>query len=248
MKQANLLKKHPTLALIALLLAALACSLTNKRTPQVNHHPQPDLSVESSIFEDVGCPLVNGFQRCHPDSPLTELGCQMIRNPSGLLGGLEPAYPLYICLTRPTSPSGSLPENEYIYSEGCLLRNYISYVIWKDEQFQLVRSQNDLQKTFAPIEAEAEAISYAIAATGLNARYGIETQRGYRYFVDRLEDTHVNRTSEGFIVSLFDYRLCGCGPHPTYSAEVLVRPNGQWEELNRVKLFEDPEQDNLCVD
>ena len=28
----------------------------------------------------------------------------------------------------------------------------------------------------------------------------------------------------------------------------MIRPAGDWEEVNRTKIYEDPEQDDLCVD
>ncbi|HSQ25600.1 MAG TPA: hypothetical protein VLM80_00610 [Anaerolineales bacterium] len=248
MKQIPRIQLQISLFLLAVISTSLACSLTGQSLPKIINHPQPELSIDHQIFESAGCPLVSGFQRCSPESPLADLGCKMIRPTGNLLGGLQPAFPIHFCLTEALSSDQKPLESEYIYAEGCLLKHYIKYVIWQDGKFQLVKSQQDFQEVYAPIESEIEALSYAIGITGLGAQYGQEPNRTFRYFVNEIEDSHVNRTQDGFMVHLFDYRLCGCGPHPTYSVQILVKPTGDWEEVNRTKLYEDPEQDDLCVD
>lgn len=104
------------------------------------------------------------------------------------------------------------------------------------------------KNTFAPIDSEVEALSYTMGVTGYAAQFGLEANRSIRYFVDRIEDTHIQQAQDGYLVNLFDYRLCGCGPHPTYTIEILVHTNGDWQELGRTKVFEDPQEDSLCVD
>lgn len=248
MKPIFRIQSRLVLCLFAVISLSLACSLTQQPLPKIINHPQPDLSIDHQIFESAGCPLDSGFQRCSPESPLADLGCKMIRPTGNLLGGLQPALPIYFCLSGAVSSDQKPLESEYIYAEGCLLKHYIKYVIWQDGQFQLVKSQQDFQEFYAPIESEIEALSYAVGITGLGAQYDQEPDRTFRYFVNEIEDSHVDRTQDGFMVHLFDYRLCGCGPHPTYSVEILIKPNGDWEEVNRTKIYEDPEQDDLCVD
>ena len=115
-------------------------------------------------------------------------------------------------------------------------------------QLRILKSIGDLGQTYAPIESEDEALSYALAATGLGVRYGLTAQTDLRYFVNRLEDTNVQQIPQGYQVHLFDYKVCGCGPHPTYAVDVLVTNDGQVRELNREKIYEDPAEDGLCVD
>lgn len=228
-------------------MLTLACSFGLGRAPRVENHPQPTLTVETQVFEDAGCPAESGYQRCPPESPLGKLGCDQIRPPGNLLGGLDPAYPLNVCLITRT-PDEQPDESEYLYSDGCLLRDYVRYVIWRQGEFRLLKSLADLQQVYAPIESEEEALSYALAATGLGVRYGLEAPRGYRYFVDELEDTHVAATEAGYLVHLYGYRLCGCGPHTTYTVDVLVSRDGQVSQGDRQPVYEDPAEDDLCVD
>jgi hypothetical protein len=122
------------------------------------------------------------------------------------------------------------------------------YVIERDGQFELLETQQNLKQAYAPIISETEALSYAIASTGLSAYFGFEAPRGFRYFVDKLEDSHVVATSQGYLVYLYDYQLCGCGPHTTSYVELEVLASGEIKETGRIPVFEDPEQDGLCVD
>lgn len=248
MKSKQLIRTKFVAVISSLILITLACSLTTSRLPEVTNHPPPEISINTQPFERADCPLEYGFQRCEPQSPLGELGCQMIRPPGNFLGGLKPEYPIYICLTQARSPEEKPSESEFIYAEGCLLKHYLNYIIWSDDQFQLIKSQSDFKNAFAPIDSEVEALSYALGVTGYAAQFGLEANKSFRYYVDHIEDTHVTPTQGGYLVYLFDYRLCGCGPHPTYSIEILVRTNGDWQETNRTKIYEDPQEDSLCVD
>jgi hypothetical protein len=127
-------------------------------------------------------------------------------------------------------------------------RVYSRYVIVDHGKLRLIRNRDELRATFAPIRSADEALSYALAATRLVPIYGIAAQAGFRYFTDRLEDTFVTTTAGGWRVHLFDPRVFGCGPHTMDSADVEVTPDGTIRRLEETKLFEDPKQDNLCVD
>jgi hypothetical protein len=232
-------------------LAALAiipaCLFFGGAGPDVQNHPQPDVFLDPAGFDDEMCPLVDGRRACPPQSAAGALGCEEIRPAGNFLGGLRPSYPLRVCLSgRPGAPP--LPETEYIFREGCMLPKYIRYLVVKDGNLELIESKEALRQTYAPIENNLEALSYALAASGLGVRYGLQPEQGLRYFVDEMQDTHVQQTERGFQVRLYDYQLCGCGPHPTSAVDLLISPDGQIEELARVKVFEDPSEDGLCVD
>jgi hypothetical protein len=234
---------------LAIILGFLApaCLLTNLNLPRVKNHTSPEFSLDPAGFDDSSCPEQNGLRICQPDGALGQIGCEQLRQPGEVLGKLQPAYPLRMCLIR--SVSGQPPaEGEFIYREGCLMSEYVRYVVMENGQLRILKSIADLQQTYAPIENEDEALSYALAATGLGVRYGLTTQADLRYFVKRLEDTNVQQIPQGYQVHLFDYKVCGCGPHPTYAVEVLVTSDGQVRELSREKIFEDPAEDQLCVD
>lgn len=229
-------------------LLSIYCRLAGSGGPRVETYPQPTLTIQMDPFEDVGCPSDDsGFRRCPPESPMGALGCKFLRNPGDMLGGLNPAMPLVVCILR-GKPGERLATDQYIYREGCLLPDYVRYIVRSENGFKSVNNLADLQALYAPIESDVEALSYALAATGLGVRYNLQATSNYRYFTDRLQDTHVKAVPEGYEVLLYDYKLCGCGPHPTFAVTVLVTSDGQVLERSRVKVFEDPAEDRLCVD
>jgi hypothetical protein len=232
---------------IAGILLAPACRLLNLNQPEIINHPQAEFSTNTAAFDDSSCPEQNGRRICVPDGLLGQFGCEQIRQPGMVLNGLQPAYPLRVCLVL-SDASQPLAEGEYVYREGCLMSEYVRYVVNKDGELVMLKNLADLQQAYAPIETEEEALSYALAATRLGVRYGLTAQSDLRYFVDQLEDTYVQAVPEGYRVHLFDYKLCGCGPHPTYAVDVLVTQDGQINELSREKIYEDPAEDKLCVD
>ena len=99
-------------------------------------------------------------------------------------------------------------KSEYVYREGCLFPTYIRYVIRKDGQYQLARSEEDLLRLYAPIENGQEALSYALAVSGLEARYGLQYEPGLRYFVDELQG-HL-RPTESNRVTWSIYLITNC--------------------------------------
>ena len=226
--------------LAAMIILAVGCS----STPQVINHPAPQFSLNTTAFDQSGCSEdQNGRQVCPADSPVGRLGCEQISTPGMYLGGLEPAYPLNVCWIAQTTG-----DSQYVYREGCLLPQYLSYVIWENGSFRRLADQTDLRAAYAPILSKNEALSYALAATGLAAYFDLQAPSNLRYFSERLEDTHVEVSPEGYLVHLYHYQLCGCGPHTTTAVEILVRQDGRLEELSRSPVYEDPEQDGLCID
>lgn len=228
------------------LLAVPACSIFN-RAPTIQNFPPPEApSAAAPIeFDDSACPLESGTATCAPESELGALGCRQLRLAGDVMAGLQPAHPLRVCLTG--GPGQPIPS-QFLYREGCLLPQYIRYVIQEDGEYRLIDSVEEMQRAYAPIESETEALSYALAVSGLGVRYGLEPEAGLRYFVDEMQDTHVLRSERGYRVHLYDYKVCGCGPHATTAVDLLVTFDGQVEEEQRVKVFEDPAEDELCVD
>ena len=244
--------KKPLLSTLIILLLSLACRLGGLTRPDVTHYPRPDLVVDLAPFNAAGCTADEyGRWTCPAASPLNALGCDALITPNALLGGLDPAYPLMLCRYMPIqhgeSARGS-PTDEFIYNDGCLAASYVRYAIEKDGQFLLLKTQEDLKATYAPIESPDEALSYALASTGLEARYNLETPLGYRYQVNKLEDTHVVETEAGYEVLLYHYQVCGCGPHTTSAVALRVTGAGDIQEIERTPAFEDPKEDGLCVD
>lgn len=225
----------------------LGCYLGRILPPKAQNHPQPTLHVVTDAPWEAGCTQDPSTSACAVDSPLGALGCDRVQPPGDLLGGLEPALPISLCLTRP-EPGTALDRNAYLYREGCMVPEYVRYAVWRDGQFGLLESQADMAALYAPVVSQDEALSYALAVTGFGVRYGLQPVKGFRYFVDELQDTHVIEVDEGYRVLLYDYHFCGCGPHTTDAVWVQVSRDGAVKEVDRQAVFEDPAEDGLCVD
>jgi hypothetical protein len=219
----------------------------------IENHPRPEWTLDFSPFDDVGCPPdESGLRYCDVGSPLTALGCDRIQKPSDLLGALEPSLPIAECLFEPFRHTGQPEsvdaEDHYIYRTGGLMPVYVRYVIIRNDQFQLIQSEEQFREVFAPVETDNEALGYALALRNVSAFYGIEFNPEYEYFVDKIEDTYVESSSDGYVVHLYNYQFYGCGPHLTYALDLLVTDQGMIEEIHREAVYKDPSEDTLCVD
>jgi hypothetical protein len=220
----------------------------------VINHPEPELPpISLAAFEAAGCTFNEyGIGECPLDSPLVELGCDQLRKPDHLLGGLDPAYPLALCLYYPfqhaDETQGDPMDAPRFYNDGCMMPVFVRYAIFRDGNFEVLNTPEDLASTYELVESPEEALSYSLAATGLEARFGQQRELGYRYFVNRLEDTYVRQVDEGYQVNLYDYQVCGCGPHTTSIVNIEVFANGKINTLEEQPAFENPEEDGLCVD
>jgi hypothetical protein len=247
------MRKQPPVFAIILVLAAASCQSINPARPQVTNHPAPQIPpLSMATFEDAGCtPDEFGRWECPDESAITTLGCDSLDEPDELLGALNPTYPVARCLYFPIQNQQDNPnalDEPRVFNEGCLLPIYVRYVISRDGQFALINTSDELKEVYAPIESADEALSYALAATGLEAKYGLQREPGYRYFQDTLEDTFVAEQNGGFEVLLYHYQVCGCGPHTTSVVRLQVTREGAIQEISNNPVYEDPAEDGLCVD
>jgi hypothetical protein len=203
-------------------------------------------------FEETGCAEDEfGGWTCPEDGPIAVLGCDAIASPDDLLGALDPAYPLARCLYYPTRHQQENPDalnEERLFNAGCLLPVHVRYVISRDGQFVSINNLAELQETYAPLESPEEALSFALAATGLEAKFGLQRQANFRYFVDQLEDTHTEEVDGDYEILLYHYQVCGCGPHTTSAVLLRVSRDGDVQETSTTPAYENPEEDGLCVD
>jgi hypothetical protein len=225
---------------------------------EIANHDRPQLSLSFQPLLDAGCTAAeDGRWTCPPDGAVAALGCRELAEPSDLLGGLDPALVLLECVVdsdpqAEAAQGGSAGESEpqdYVYSVGCLRRSFVWYVVWREGRFELIKTGAGLGSAVAPVTSVDEALSLALAVTGLEAYYGLAYQPGTRYLTERLEDTDVAETGNGgYAVHLFYYQFCGCGPHTTSAVDVMVEADGQVTLEGRTPQFENPEEDGLCVD
>lgn len=238
-----------TFSLLLTVLLSAGCSLPvwpfQARVRFINH-PEPNLASAFEPFVGAGCSQLPGYSylTCPAAAPpFAQMGCTVICAVPGL-GALRPDLPIMQCQVNSADRSQPLPA---VYTAGCLMRQYVRYVVYQDGQFRLISTLEELRSLYAPIESREEALSYALAATGLKMQYNLKPAP-MRYKVNVIEDTHVEEITGGYRVHLFHYQLCGCGPHGTSAVAVDVSRAGEVTQGTKVLLFEDPAQDSLCVD
>lgn len=219
---------------VCLFIFLAACS----GEPTFINHPAPNLTVSFDAFNN--------------NEAIAALGCDEIQAPSSLIGGLNPSYPIAICAIRPGDASEELraeiDSGLFFYYTGGLFGNYVRYVIDQNGEFVLLKTEEEFQKLFAPIESSEEALSFVLAVRNLSAYYGLKHDPAYKYEVDTIEDTYVTPDSDGYLVHLFYDQVFGCGPHWTSEVDVRVSVEGNVEEVASKPIYRDPNLDEVCVD
>lgn len=219
-----------------LLITLPAC----QRTPKFINHTAPDLVISTDVFTDENLP--------------TRFGCSEIQIPPNLLGGLDPADPIAICVIQYIPGEGSeelakeIESGQFFYYTGGLLGTYIRYLVYRNNEFVLLKTEEDFQQMFAPIKSPEEGLSYVLAVKNLQAYYGLQYDPAYKYEVNTIEDTHVTPDADGYIVRLFHDQVFGCGPHWISEVDVHVSVEGTIDERNARQIFRNPDIDELCVD
>lgn len=236
--------KRISWVLISTLIILTGCNLLQGPfSKKVIQHPAPEIKMDHSYFENLGC---FNDPACLPDS-LRELEhpIDYISRPNDLLGGLNPSLPLAVASTN-----GFRAEDELqaVYVNSCMVQQYIRYLILINGELELIDSVEKLAAIYAPIESENEALSYAIAATGLSALYDLDQSSNLKWYSDTLEETYVSKSDGGYRVHLFDTFLCGCGPHIVRSVDLIVSNDGSIKSSDAIDAYSDPELDGLCID
>ena len=140
------------------------------------------------------------------------------------------------------------PEGSYFFRDGGLMPVLFRYVIFQDNHFVLLETEDKFREIFAPLETADEALAYVKATTGLRDLYDLKPDAKYEYFVDVIEDTHVDKAADGYLVYLYSEDVFGCGPHPTSSVVFHVTPEGNIQQQEVKQVFKNPTEDHMCVD
>jgi len=237
-----------------IILALTACQFPDLQTikdlirrdkpGQVNNaQPTPAVKVDNSYFAGLGC---FDDATCLPeelkqlDPPIT-----VIYEPNDILGGLDPALPLALGSTVLYQDEG---EIQAVYVKRCMRYQFIRFLVFRDNQIELVDSVDKLSAIYAPIDSEEEALSYAVAATGYTAVFDLGNRKKLEFYNPLIETTSVTSVDDSYKVTLFDTYLCGCGPHIIYSVDITVNQDGTLEVAEPQPAYSDPEYDGLCID
>jgi hypothetical protein len=118
--------------------------------------------------------------------------------------------------------------------------------VWVNDRFVAAHTEEGLRTLFAPIDSADEALGYAVAVTGLEARFGLspetlltasfsmESFRGFS--VREIEDTYVETVPDGYLVHLFlETRLCHGASLSAFA--VHVSREGTIEVVEKLELY-----------
>lgn len=238
---------------ILILLSATACSLpgVSQSAEIIITSTPPVVEVQDlSPFQNIGCDWqTDNYAVCNQDSIPKKMGCDTLTTPPAFVSFLDIESDFVTCTYAPqlqTPPDET--EAKGLYDSGCKLQVKQRLLAYLNGDYLLIRNLEDLKYHFAPITTAEQALGYAIAATGSQARYDLENLKGYRILTDNLQETNVQVVNDGFEVILYQYQACGCGPHTTDMQTVKVTNSGDIQVLETIPAFENPEEDNLCID
>jgi hypothetical protein len=230
------MKIHQLAILIGLLLAA-GCTGTN---------PPGQGNVNGSVFLEQGC--VDAYNdgrnlNCSSLGLEQRFSCNHIALAN--ITGFSPNLEIAECWTAGWEDS----EQEGILHGGCMLRQSATYLaaVWNGSwEFEKLETWEEFRSQFGPVESKEEALAFALAYSG-DLAYSGEIPSGMRRFAPA-HATSVEEGANGYTVNLLDYQFCGCGPHPYYENTYLVNRTGEVGLVSSVRIYENPEQDGLCVD
>jgi hypothetical protein len=191
----------------------------------VVRHPLPDLP-QVDVSKLAGA--------CGPDELI-------VRDLGGL--GLDIAE----CGASPTgSPCPDRAPSGELGATGCACPRPRRFVVTTRAEATEVRTRAGLQQLVAPIESEAEALSYAVAVTGF-----FVLRDGPTHVVDlateQLDTTFVRRERDDFRVHLFTAKTCGCEREFLASTDYLVTRDGEVRALESELVYTVPGE-TTCVD
>lgn len=238
---------------IFVLFIASACSLPWVSTSSENVVASTPPIVEAqdlSPFQNIGCVWqTDNYAVCNQDSIPKKMGCDTLITAPQYLNTIHTGSQFVNCTYAPqlqTPPDET--DAKGLYDSGCSIKVKQRLLMYQDGDYLLIRDLEDLKYNFAPITTAEQALGYAIAATGAEARYDLENLKGYRILTDNLQETTVQAVEGGFEVVLFRYLACGCGPHTTLMQTIKITNSGDLEFVKSTSAFENPEEDDLCVD
>ncbi len=238
---------------IFILFIASACSLpwVSQSSENIIASTPPVVEVQDlSPFQKIGCVWQSdNYAVCNQDSIPKKMGCDTLITAPQYLNFIKTESQFVSCTYAPqlqTPPDET--EAKGLYNSGCSVEVKQRLLVYQDGDYLLIRDLEDLKYNFAPITTAEQALGYAIAATGAEARYDLDNLKDYRILTDNLQETTVQAVEGGFEVVLFRYLACGCGPHTTFMQTIKVTTSGDIEFVGSTSAFENPEEDDLCVD
>lgn len=239
------------LLFVLLIVSACALPLSNLSNPVENTSSPPVVEeIDPSPFQDIGCIWNTDNEAiCNQESIPQKMGCDTLTKPSEYIDLLSEDSEFVICSYRADlTHLNDQSDPKGLWDSGCKAPWKHQLLVYSNGDYLLISDQEDLKYNFAPLTSPDQALAYAIAATGFSPRFDLADLAGYRIFIDPLQITNVQSTSDGFEFILYSQQVCGCGPHTTFMQKVNITQSGDVKILESIPAFENPAEDSLCVD
>jgi hypothetical protein len=147
-------------------------------------------------------------------------------------------------LTSRASIAPCYGDNIGVVGFGCLLgpHTYRRFVIASGGRLEIVRNETAFVKRFAPVEPAEEALAFAVALTEARAFFDGKLPRDAVPHSSELPTTSVDEVASGWVVHLFEYEGCGCGPHDELVVDFLVTRERKGEDGREPARVEVPQR------
>lgn len=233
------------LALISFTVLLLASCRLSQFNPfkTVEEYPAPEFTVDNTRFTELGC---FDSADCLPaDLKNISFPVDSIYPLDNSFGGLDPKLPMAEAGNMSFDYDTVYPA---VYTNGCMGTYYVRYLVEVEGEIRLIDSAEGMKELYAPIESEDEALSYAVAVTGLTPLNDLNMHPLYKRYTRPLVESHSTFDGEQYTVNLYDTYICGCGPHIVSSVTVSVQQDGSFTLSEPLGAFSDPKTDGMCID
>jgi len=140
-------------------------------------------------------------------------------------------------------------EGKYYLADPSITNSF-KYIIVEtsNNKYELIDTNEKFKHFFAPVNSKEEALSFACALSNSEPRYDFSNIKdNFILYQHETNVTNVKELNNGYEVQLFLYQMTGCPPHYYYSTRYFVGKNGDVKEIERKKLYVDPD-DGPCRD
>jgi hypothetical protein len=207
-------------------------------TPQFTSYPLPEISSNTDdLLLEAGCEKHSEYDvSCAQDSPLKAFDCFFITDPKQIYFKPEANFSLVAGCNIWAEDWENPPEGTITIS-GCAFKFKQGYIFQTDEKYVLIDTIVQLDELLVPIDSPAEALSYALMRTGLNAYFDFTYDPTLLYLQESIQGTHITEEGGGYVMNLFHFEGCGCEPWITSQVKIRVDRSGKITWMDAIPVY-----------
>jgi hypothetical protein len=206
--------------------------------------------VDMSPLIEMGCKRVKTYPGessldCSSIGLEKKFGCEQLTEVPNELGALTPSVPIIECWFSANIAPDAVNGIRIV---GCMLPETFQYLVYTKGEFVKIDSPKAFVSFFAPVGSPEEALAFAVALSDGFPIYKIEIPEGMYVETPNMNPTSVEKSGDNFLVHLFGFDSCGCGPHWYYSIPATVNKAGDVSVGSRKNYYHNPKDEELCWD